>query len=140
MLPPQVTLANPELDGFKVKVIDTCGLEDPEAGDTVNYTALQRIAEDIKGIPIDVVMYVDRLDLYRVEPLDKRVSDTVVSPTAYYVIFLPGLLHLLFLVACIFPHALFYSTRNGALSVPTVGWVNMSSRVLTCTHICDRPK
>jgi hypothetical protein len=36
--------------------------------------ALERIAEDIKGVPIDVVMYVDRLDLYRVEPLDKRVS------------------------------------------------------------------
>jgi hypothetical protein len=35
--------------------------------------ALQRIAEDVKGVPIDVVMYVDRLDLYRVEPLDQRV-------------------------------------------------------------------
>jgi hypothetical protein len=36
--------------------------------------ALQRISEDIKGVPIDAVLYVDRLDLYRVEPLDKRVS------------------------------------------------------------------
>lgn len=40
--------------------------------------ALQRIAEDIKGVPIDVVLYVDRLDLYRVEPLDKRVSQLVI--------------------------------------------------------------
>lgn len=69
----QVTVGDTELDGFRLKLIDTCGLEDPEAGDTVNYTALQRIAEDIKGVQVDVVMYVDRLDLYRVEPLDKRV-------------------------------------------------------------------
>eukprot|EP00879_Flechtneria_rotunda_P017862 GHRR01018722.1.p1 GENE.GHRR01018722.1~~GHRR01018722.1.p1 ORF type:complete len:386 (+),score=140.67 GHRR01018722.1:145-1302(+) len=73
----QVTLGDPELDGFKVKIIDTYGLEDPEAGDTVNYTALQRIAEDIKGVPIDVVLYVDRLDLYRVEPLDKRIMQSL---------------------------------------------------------------
>jgi predicted GTPase len=33
-----VTLGDPELHGFRVKIIDTCGLEDPEAGDTVNYT------------------------------------------------------------------------------------------------------
>jgi hypothetical protein len=25
-------------------------------------------------VPIDAVLYVDRLDLYRVEPLDKRVN------------------------------------------------------------------
>ena len=61
-------------DGFRVKLIDTCGLEDPEAGDTVNYAALKKIAKDIKGKEIDVVLYVDRLDLYRVEPLDQAVS------------------------------------------------------------------
>ena len=33
----QVSIGDPELDGFKVQLIDTCGLEDPEAGDTVNY-------------------------------------------------------------------------------------------------------
>ncbi len=33
----QVTLGDPELDGFKLRLIDTCGVEDPEAGDTVNY-------------------------------------------------------------------------------------------------------
>lgn len=30
--------AGEEAEGLKVKVIDTCGLEDPEAGDTVHYT------------------------------------------------------------------------------------------------------
>jgi len=33
----QVVVGDPDVDGFRVKVIDTCGLEDPEAGDTVNY-------------------------------------------------------------------------------------------------------
>jgi len=30
-------------------------------------------------VSVDVVLYVDRLDLYRVEPLDKRVRDTHVT-------------------------------------------------------------
>lgn len=41
--------------------------------------ALERIAEDLKGLSIDVVLYVDRLDLYRVEPLDKRVSEAAAA-------------------------------------------------------------
>jgi hypothetical protein len=32
----QVTLGD-DLDGFKVKIIDTCGLEEAEAGDSVSY-------------------------------------------------------------------------------------------------------
>jgi hypothetical protein len=37
--PPQnqVVVGDPDVDGFRLKVVDTCGLEDPEAGDTVNY-------------------------------------------------------------------------------------------------------
>ncbi len=35
--------------------------------------ALAKIAEDVRGQAIDVVLYVDRLDLYRVDPLDKAV-------------------------------------------------------------------
>jgi hypothetical protein len=46
----------------------------PPPPTTTTTQALERIAEDIKGQSIDVVLYVDRLDLYRVEPLDKRVS------------------------------------------------------------------
>ncbi|GIL53542.1 hypothetical protein Vafri_9118 [Volvox africanus] len=69
----QVAVGNPEVDGLRLKLIDTCGLEDPEAGDTVNWGALSKIAEDIRGVPIDVVLYVDRLDLYRVDPLDRAI-------------------------------------------------------------------
>lgn len=36
--------------------------------------ALRKIADSIKGQSIDVVLYVDRLDLYRVDALDKGVS------------------------------------------------------------------
>jgi hypothetical protein len=36
--------------------------------------ALQKIADKIKGQPIDVVLFLDRLDLYRVDPLDRSVS------------------------------------------------------------------
>jgi len=32
----QVDFADSSADGFRIKLIDTCGLEDPEAGDTVN--------------------------------------------------------------------------------------------------------
>jgi hypothetical protein len=37
--------------------------------------ALRKIAQDIRGKPIDVVLYVDRLDLYRVgiRPLPHRM-------------------------------------------------------------------
>ncbi|KXZ41638.1 hypothetical protein GPECTOR_349g100 [Gonium pectorale] len=33
--------------------------------------ALKKIADDLRGVPIDVVLYVDRLDLYRVDSLDQ---------------------------------------------------------------------
>jgi len=33
----QVSLGDEALDGFRLTLIDTCGLEDPEAGDTVSY-------------------------------------------------------------------------------------------------------
>ncbi|PNH07472.1 Translocase of chloroplast 33, chloroplastic [Tetrabaena socialis] len=33
----QVAVGDPEVDGLRLKLIDTCGLEDPEAGDTVNF-------------------------------------------------------------------------------------------------------
>lgn len=40
------------------------------------WQVLQKIAEDVKGVNIDVVFYVDRLDLYRVDPLDTAVRCT----------------------------------------------------------------
>lgn len=33
----QVAVGDAEIDGFKIKLIDTCGLEDAEGGDTVNF-------------------------------------------------------------------------------------------------------
>nr|ADI46839.1 TOC34f [Volvox carteri f. nagariensis] len=72
-----ISVGDPEIDGLRIKLIDTCGLEDPEAGDTVNWGALSKIAEDIRGVSIDVVLYVDRLDLYRVDPLDKAIIAAV---------------------------------------------------------------
>nr|ADF43174.1 TOC34m [Chlamydomonas reinhardtii] len=75
----QVAVGNSEVDGFRLKLIDTCGLEDPEAGDTVNLGALSKIAEDVRGVGIDVVLYCDRLDLYRVDPLDKAIIDAISS-------------------------------------------------------------
>nr|BCL66170.1 translocon at the outer envelope membrane of chloroplasts 34 [Volvox reticuliferus] len=69
----QVAIGSHEVDGLRLKLIDTCGLEDAEAGDTVNWGALSKIAEDVRGVPIDVVLYVDRLDLYRVDALDKAI-------------------------------------------------------------------
>lgn len=47
----QLTGVGADLEGFKLKLIDTCGLEDPEAGDTVNYgvrcRALKRSAQPV---------------------------------------------------------------------------------------------
>jgi hypothetical protein len=60
------------LDGFRLRLVDTAGLEDPEAGDALNYPAMQRAAQDLRGRAVDAVLYVDRLDLYRVERLDRR--------------------------------------------------------------------
>ncbi|KAG2492652.1 hypothetical protein HYH03_009068 [Edaphochlamys debaryana] len=73
----QVEVGDAEVDGLRIKLIDTCGLEDPEAGDTVNYAALSKIAEDIRGVPVDVALYVDRLDLYRVDPLDRAIIGAI---------------------------------------------------------------
>nr|BAU61571.1 chloroplast outer envelope protein [Gonium pectorale] len=73
----QVSISDDEIDGFRIRLIDTCGLEDSEAGDTVNLTALKKIADDLRGVPIDVVLYVDRLDLYRVDSLDQAVMRAI---------------------------------------------------------------
>jgi hypothetical protein len=40
-------MGDPELDGFKVQLIDTCGLEDPEAGDSVNYGVRFELLESL---------------------------------------------------------------------------------------------
>ena len=59
---------------FTLSVIDTPGLLD---GDYVNQRALNAIAKFIDGKPIHAVMYVDRLDLWRVDKADKAAFAAV---------------------------------------------------------------
>lgn len=41
--------------------------------------ALQAIASELQSRPADIVMYVDRLDMYRTEPLDKAVFEAMTA-------------------------------------------------------------
>jgi len=58
----------------QLDLIDTPGLI---LNDRVHEGALLNLAEQIRGRPIDVVLYVDRLDLYLVETLDREVMESV---------------------------------------------------------------
>nr|QKY15067.1 TOC34 (TOC34) [Polytomella parva] len=75
----EVSIRDPSIDGFKIKIYDTCGLEDPESGDYASYEALQAITERLRGRSIDVVLYTDRLDLYRVDPLHQTIMRAFVD-------------------------------------------------------------
>ena len=58
----------------QLDLIDTPGLI---LNDRVHEGALLNLADQIRGRPIDVVLYVDRLDLYLVETLDREVMESV---------------------------------------------------------------
>ena len=58
----------------QLNLIDTPGLV---LNDRVHEGALLNLADQIRGRPIDVVLYVDRLDLYLVETLDREVMESV---------------------------------------------------------------
>ena len=58
----------------QLNLIDTPGLV---LNDRCHEGALLNLAEQIRGRPIDVVLYVDRLDLYLVETLDREVMESV---------------------------------------------------------------
>ncbi|CAD5311508.1 unnamed protein product [Arabidopsis thaliana] len=58
------------MGGFTINIIDTPGLV--EAG-YVNHQALELIKGFLVNRTIDVLLYVDRLDVYRVDELDKQV-------------------------------------------------------------------
>ncbi|XP_018490495.1 translocase of chloroplast 33, chloroplastic isoform X3 [Raphanus sativus] len=69
------------MGGFTINIIDTPGLV--EAG-YVNHQALELIKGSVSSIPwflvnrtIDVLLYVDRLDVYRVDELDKQVVQAI---------------------------------------------------------------
>ncbi|XP_010556660.1 PREDICTED: translocase of chloroplast 33, chloroplastic [Tarenaya hassleriana] len=58
------------MGGFTINIIDTPGLV--EAG-YVNHQALELIKGFLVNKTIDVMLYVDRLDVYRVDEMDKQV-------------------------------------------------------------------
>lgn len=62
--------------GFTLNVIDTPGLLD---GDYVNQRALNQVARFIEGRAIHAVLYVDRLDLWRVDKTDKAVFEAMTA-------------------------------------------------------------
>jgi hypothetical protein len=49
-----VVVGDPDVDGFRFKVIDTCGLEDPEAGDTVNYMVSEGLTKLFRALHVPV--------------------------------------------------------------------------------------
>lgn len=62
--------------GFTLNIIDTPGLLD---GDYVNQRALSQVAQYIEGRAIHAVLYVDRLDLWRVDKTDKAVFEAMTA-------------------------------------------------------------
>ncbi|KAF8112955.1 hypothetical protein N665_0058s0054 [Sinapis alba] len=62
------------MGGFTINIIDTPGLV--EAG-YVNHQALELIKGFLVNRTIDVLLYVDRLDVYRVDELDKQVVQAI---------------------------------------------------------------
>ncbi|KAL0047664.1 hypothetical protein WJX82_008800 [Trebouxia sp. C0006] len=62
--------------GFELTVIDTPGLLD---SDCVNTSALKSIAHMLSDTPVDVVLYLDRLDFYRVERTDQEIMSAITN-------------------------------------------------------------
>ncbi|KAG5387621.1 hypothetical protein IGI04_039091 [Brassica rapa subsp. trilocularis] len=62
------------MGGFTINIIDTPGLV--EAG-YVNHQALELTKGFLVNRTIDVLLYVDRLDVYRVDELDKQVVQAI---------------------------------------------------------------
>ncbi|GLT84887.1 hypothetical protein SLE2022_030970 [Rubroshorea leprosula] len=57
-------------EGFTLNIIDTPGLVE---GGYINYRAIELIKGFLLNKTIDVLLYVDRLDAYRVHELDKQI-------------------------------------------------------------------
>lgn len=72
-MPVQPTTVSKRKGGVVLTVIDTVGLVE---SDSVSYLALRQIAYAARNrCPIDVVLYVDRMDMPRVEDLDCEVFE-----------------------------------------------------------------
>jgi len=64
------TMFSRTIDGFSLNFIDTPG---PLDGDNVSEVKLEQIAKATKGKDIDVVLFLERLDIYAVDALDHRM-------------------------------------------------------------------
>lgn len=62
--------------GFTLRVIDTPGLLD---GDTVNEDALNMICGFLEDKEVDAILYVDRLDTYRMQTVDEQIVETLTA-------------------------------------------------------------
>lgn len=62
--------------GFTLNVIDTPGLLD---GDTVNEDSLNLICGFLEDKEVDAVLYVDRLDTYRMQTVDEQIVETLTA-------------------------------------------------------------
>lgn len=72
-LPQGAPGADDDDAGFRVRLLDTAGLVDQSAGDAVDRQALLDVAASLAKTDVDLVLYVDRLDLYCVDALDKAL-------------------------------------------------------------------
>jgi len=59
-------------DGVVLTMIDTPGLIE---SDTVSETGLKRIAHQAKSYPVDVVIFVDRVDMHQPDELDRQMMN-----------------------------------------------------------------
>eukprot|EP00959_Pyramimonas_sp_CCMP1952_P066974 1398558-Pyramimonas_sp.AAC.1 len=60
--------------GFTLSVIDTPGLLD---GGSVNEESLRNICAFVADKTVDAIVYVDRLDTYRVQTVDKQIMEAL---------------------------------------------------------------
>jgi len=60
--------------GITLNIIDTPSLLE---GDTVSEATLSAISFELRKQPVDVVLFIDRLDVYRVDPVDRLMVDAI---------------------------------------------------------------
>nr|XP_043635575.1 translocase of chloroplast 34-like [Erigeron canadensis] len=71
---PRPVMVSRERSGFTLNIIDTPGIVE---GGYVNDQALELIKRFLLNKTIDVLLYVDRLDSYRVDNLDKQIIKAI---------------------------------------------------------------
>jgi GTP-binding protein EngB required for normal cell division len=64
------------LEGFSFVIIDTPGLIE---GNILSETTFRKIKDFLvqPGNTVDIVMFCERIDIYRIEPIDRKVIDAV---------------------------------------------------------------